>query len=446
MHIIALLQRHCRWALASLACALLLSGCDLDDLLEAKDPFTVTPETASDTANLQTLYAGSRSQFALAFGGLQNNEGGIVLMSGLMSDELYSSDNFGTRRAVDSRNIDYQISNSASDHAFIYLQRARAEALNAIDLFEDSPRAGQAQHAELYSIAGYSVLMLVENFCAGIPLSRITQTGVEFGSPLNRNELYDLAIAYFDQALAQPDADAAQLNLARVGKARALLGLGRQADAAQVVANVPTDFEFSIEYAAGSFETPNPVFNLINEEHRISASIQEGTVNRGLPFGAQPRDPRIAIANQSVASNSGEVPNWMQLKYTSQDDEIPLATGVEARLIQAEAQLANGTSASYLATLNALRTPAGLAQLTDPGPAAGRVDQFFAERAYWLWLTGHRLNDMRRLVRQYGRSQETVFPTGVTPYGIQYGTAVSLPIPFEEINNPNYEVCTDRGA
>src|SRR5688500_13042826 len=65
----------------ALAGALLLSGCDLDEFLGAKDPFTVTPETASDTANLETLYAGSRSQFALAYGGLQNPEGGVVVMA-----------------------------------------------------------------------------------------------------------------------------------------------------------------------------------------------------------------------------------------------------------------------------------------------------------------------------------------------------------------------------
>lgn len=439
-------EKSRRVALAAFAGTLLLSGCDLDEFLGAKDPFTVTPETAGDTANLETLYAGSRSQFALAYGGLQNREGGVIVMSGLMSDELYSSDNFGTRRAVDSRNIDYDISNSASDHAFIYLQRARAEALNAIDLFENSPRRGSARHAELFAIAGYSVLMLVENFCTGLPLSRITQTGTEFGDPLSRDDLYSLAISYFDQALAQTGASAAELNLARVGKARALLGLGMYAEAAQAVAGVPSDFSFDVEYAAGSFETPNPVFNLVNEEHRVSASIQEGTVNLGLPFGVQPRDPRIAIADESTDSNSGDVPNWMQLKYASQDAEIPLATGVEARLIEAEAQLADGNSASYLTTLNTLRAGAGLGPLTDPGTAAGRVDQFFAERAHWLWLTGQRLSDMRRLIRQYGRTQESVFPTGLTPYGLQYGTAVSLPIPFEEINNPNYSVCTVRGA
>jgi hypothetical protein len=433
--------------LAVIALTPLLGACDLDTLLEAKDPFTVTPPVARDTANLTTLYAGARSQFALAFGGLQNREGGIVLVTGLMSDELYSSDNFGTRRAVDSRTIDYEISNSAGDHAFIYLQRARAEALNAIDLYAESPRAGDAQHAELYSIAGYSVLMLVENFCTGIPLSRITETGTEFGSPVSATELYNLAISYFDAALALPNAGATQLNLARVGKGRALLDLGQAAAAAQAVASVPTSFTFDIEYSPGAFETPNPVYNFINEEHRISASRQEGTINRGLNFGAvAANDPRVRIAAQPVASNSGDVPTFLQLKYNSQGASIQLASGIEARLIEAEAQASNGTSASYLATVNALRASIGLSALADPGAGAPRVDQVFAERAYWLWLTGHRLSDLRRLVRQYNRSQASVFPTGTTDYGLSYGTDVTLPIPFEEVNNPNYTTCQNRGA
>jgi starch-binding outer membrane protein, SusD/RagB family len=435
-----------RFAIALLALVPMLGACDLDELLEAEDPFTVTPGVARDTANLETLYAGARSQFALAFGGLQNREGGVVVMSGLMSDELYSSDNFGTRRAVDSRTIDYEISNAASDHAFEYLQRARAEALNAVELYEGSPRDGNARHAELYSIAGYSVLMLVENFCTGIPLSRITETGVEFGTPMDATALYNLAITYFDAALAMTGAGAEQQNLAKVGKGRALQGLGQAAAAAAAVQGVPTSFVFNVEYAPGAFETPNPVFNMVNEERRISASIQEGTVNRGLPFGVAPRDPRIAISNTSVASNSGDVPTWLQLKYPSQGASIPLASGTEARLIEAEAALSNGTSTAYLSTLNALRTPIGLPNLVDPGTAAARVNQLFSERAYWLWLTGHRLSDMRRLVRQYGRTQETVFPTGVTAYGLPYGTSVTLPIPFEEINNPNYTTCTNRGA
>jgi hypothetical protein len=71
-----------------------------------------------------------------------------------------------------------------------------------------------------------------------------------------------------------------------------------------------------------------------------------------------------------------------------------------------------------------------------------------------MWLTSHRLGDFRRLIRQYGRNAETVFPTGVYPtLGPQKGagrylTDVNFPIPFEEQNNPEFATaggeCLDR--
>jgi hypothetical protein len=69
-----------------------------------------------------------------------------------------------------------------------------------------------------------------------------------------------------------------------------------------------------------------------------------------------------------------------------------------------------------------------------------------SERAFWMFGTGHRLADLRRLVRNYGRPQETVFPTGTYAPGQDYGTQVNLAIPIEEKNNPNAQGCLDRNA
>jgi starch-binding outer membrane protein, SusD/RagB family len=65
----------------------------------------------------------------------------------------------------------------------------------------------------------------------------------------------------------------------------------------------------------------------------------------------------------------------------------------------------------------------------------------------WLFLTAHRLGDMRRLVRQYGRAIDTVYPTGNYSSNGRtgvYGNDTSFPIPIEEQNNPEYP--TDNGA
>jgi len=76
------------------------------------------------------------------------------------------------------------------------------------------------------------------------------------------------------------------------------------------------------------------------------------------------------------------------------------------------------------------------------------VDQLFRERAFWLFLTAHRLGDLRRLMRQYGRPIGQVFPTGdyyhagARPGTLgQYGQQVSLVVPVQETNNPNYTNC-----
>ena len=75
-----------------------------------------------------------------------------------------------------------------------------------------------------------------------------------------------------------------------------------------------------------------------------------------------------------------------------------------------------------------------------------------------MFGTSHRLGDMRRLVRQYGRAANTVFPSGTysSPGGLRtgtYGADLNLPIPIAEDNNPEYEAgapnlkgCIDRSA
>ena len=85
-------------------------------------------------------------------------------------------------------------------------------------------------------------------------------------------------------------------------------------------------------------------------------------------------------------------------------------------------------------------------------PAVGQpaqLAQVFRERAFWLYLTAHRVGDMRRLIREYGLGSEAVFPTGTYRGrgGGVYGPDVNFPIPIEEANaNPNAPACIDRSA
>jgi hypothetical protein len=194
---------------------------------------------------------------------------------------------------------------------------------------------------------------------------------------------------------------------------------------------------------------------------RFGVPDLEGT--NGLPFRSEGdvananNDPRVGNARRTGAGVGfdGVTPQWIQSKHGKRDTLAIIADGVEARLIQAEVALRGGDYPTALTIMNALRSNAQLARLrgyvdanqqprTLPAllPAAtlaAQEDQLFKERAYWLYLTSHRLGDLRRLVRDYGRGAETVFPTGTYHKPGTYGTDVNSPIPQAEDNNPNFE-------
>ena len=142
----------------------------------------------------------------------------------------------------------------------------------------------------------------------------------------------------------------------------------------------------------------------------------------------------------------GETPFFVQDKYPEMSSNTVLASGTEARLIEAEAALQANNTGTFLSVINTLRQDAGLNTVALPGTQALRIDLLFRERAFWLYLTGHRLGDLRRLVRQYGRTQDTVFPTGNYHKGGEYGSDVNFPVSSDERNNPNFESCLDRSA
>jgi hypothetical protein len=230
--------------------------------------------------------------------------------------------------------------------------------------------------------------------------------------------------------------------LAAIGLGRALLNAGKYAEAAAAVAAVPTNFVYLIEHSENTFQ--NPVWNLSNDNRRFTVLGNEGL--NGLDFRTA-NDPRVQVIRQGTRVGFDNfTPLYEQQKYPNFDADVPLATGIEARLIEAEVQFQAGDTASMLVTLNTLRSAAGMSNLTGPSSLAQARDMVFRERAFWLFSTGHRLGDMRRLTRStlYGLAIPSVYPEGVYPKGDFYGTDVNLPIPVEEQNNPNFDGCIDR--
>ena len=423
------------------------AACDPNRALDVKDVDVVSPGQLNDKTALPTLRNGVLSTFQLAFSGgadlANGGHEGQVTMSGLLGDEFLNAESFPDRISVDMRDI--IPSNLSLVALFLDLSRARATADFASSQYNRLDAGAEGQ-SEVLSLAGYAYILFAENYCSGVPFSTLdANNNIVYGDPQTREQMLQTAVAKFDSAITiATEKEAGDLlDLARVGKGRALLDLGQFADAAAAVADVSTSFEYLIRSSSNSLRQNNGIWNYTANTFAFSVPDREG--ENGLPY-LSANDPRLDVVATGLRGFDRATPFNLQLKYPDLQSNVVLASGIEARLIQAEAQFRAGTPGPAIGTLNALRATVGLGALTDPGTEAARTDVMFRERAFWMWGTAHRLGDMRRLVRQYSRPQDTVFPVGEYHKGGEYGSDVNFPVSSDERNNPNFTGCIDRSA
>jgi hypothetical protein len=444
------------------ACATIsLSACDTNKVLQVTDPDVARPVALDAPSALPALRAGAIGSFGTAYNGPTADEEQVDLSASL-GDEFINTETFPTRIEFDQRA--QTIGNTSLVNTFADLNRARALATRAIAGFQKFAKTtgDSTGFPEVTALGGLTYVLFAENYCGAVPLSTVNDDGsFTFGVALTTNQELDSAIAKFNTALAVTGAPltATFKQLAQVGKGRALLDEGQYAAAAAAVAGVSTTFQYNYTHSQTTAGQNNGTWSLTNSVGRFGVAGLKG--GNGLPYQTDGDtknanfDPRVANTLRTDSKGfgfdkglpGGEL-DYIQQKYPLRDSPITIADGVEARLIEAEAALQTDP-AGALTILNALRSNSAL--LTLRGYAANslppltlqatktaQIDQLFKERAYWLFLTSHRLGDMRRLIRQYGRSANAVFPTGPYFKGGTYGTDVNSPVPQREQNNPNY--------
>lgn len=442
-----------------------LAGCDIDSLVELPDPDLITLPTVQDPANVSAVLNGALFEFARAMSGVATNNAtpGLVGISGVMSDEMWYSSTFSTMREIDRR-VMFD-TNGDVNAVYSFLHRARNLAEEAESLLAASEQSASAERGRMLALSGFVYVFFAENWCSNVPFSS-APLGEQliFRPAIGTDAMLDSAIVRFDAVInGDVPTNAEFTNLARVGKARALQNKGDLAGAAAVAADVPDDFEYVVEYNDDNAGQNNGFWYNVNSEGRSSVATDEGTngihfFDRGegtdtlnmTPDPVLTIDPRAPV--DSGFGGTADRVRYVQFKYPDRGADIPIASGIEARLIEAEADLdfgANPGSAvagNWLAILNDLRADNGVAgTLTDPGTPRDRVELLYQERAFWMWLTAHRLGDLRRLVRLpgYGYDVDTVYPIGNTIRNESRGNAVSFIVPNDEANNPEYTDACD---
>ena len=456
--------------------ALLLTACSTDTLLEAVDPDLINPTDLQSPEGATALRLGAMGRLSTITAGGES----MWLLGGLLTDEWVSGDTFTQRDETDQRNLTVENGNVTT--AYRNIHRARVGAIAAIKSMKQFNPTQTVNIGELYLVKAYAEMTSADNFCNGQPFSDASGDQVEYGVPVSVADAYNMAITSADSGIALIGAATGTqatnaVNALKIVKARAQLALGRDrlGAAATTVAGIPTSFAYNVTFLQVSGD--NQIWALNNSARRWSGGDSVITyktvvypIPNAVPFVSS-KDPRTPFAQVSVTgavqrtSFDGETPFWAQRIWATggspagRESPVAIANGIDARLIEAEAKLQAGDAAGWLAILNALRTgptvvtPAitisGMPALVDPGTADARVSLHFREKAFWTYSRGQRLPDMRRLIRQYGRNQAAVFPTGTWFKGGSYGTDVNFPVPQAEQNNPNVGTgkgCTDRNA
>lgn len=443
----------------AVAAALSLAACQSvnDRVLSVTDPDVIPP------TDLTTASAASAAAISLTYGAIDSfrNITGAAesswLFGGLLADEWSTSSTFIENDETDQRKV--REFNGSVTTMLRNLYRVRTRSNQALVAMQQYNPTQRALIADLYLGRGFAELQLASDFCNGIPIGATTGTvPPEDGLPISTQAVFAKAAASLDSAILFANgADSVSITrnqAARVARARAALALGDFAGAATFVAGIPATFvyrhTFSLTTGTNTIWGQGASARRYTIGDSLEGNARNLLVANAIPFTSA-RDPRVPVTVTTIASQDGQTFSrtttlWGQLTT------VDVASGLDARLIEAEVALRTG-SPTWITILNALRAapprlgdvqPTVLPPLVDPVTPAARISLLFREKAFWTFGRGQRLGDMRRLVRQYGRTEANTFPQGVHYKGGNYGTDMNLPVVTAERNNPNFTGCTDR--
>lgn len=410
-----------RLGVGLLLAAWALAGCDrVDQLLTAETPSRLAADQLLVPQNANLIVASAVTDYECALGG-------YVVASGLAAGELTETTNTASRWAFDRREVlatdsHYSTFTCVALGVYTPINTARFSADQALTRIEgwtdqEVPNR-QRLIATAAAFAGYSMLLLGEGFCSGV---------IQGGPELQSAAIFDSAEVRFTRALtaAQAAGDQPLVNLALVGRARARINKGNRTGAAEDAARVPVGFVYNAVGDANADRRSNRIFaqNGAGTGTTVAASY------RNLTVAGQP-DPRVRVLNGNRLAGDQLNPFFVQQKYMALTSPTPIATGVEAQLILAEAR----GGAEGVAVLNALRARTGVAlpALTS-AEAADFTRTLFEERRRELFLQGNRWFDLRRGTLPLDPAPGTAYSKGGS-----YGTQRCWPLPdVERLANPN---------
>lgn len=428
--------RTFRKALMAAALGLSIAACK--DILDVELPGKVTDDALNNPVNATVIANGVVLDFECAWAN-------YVTAANALSDQLINSSAQGVSQAWYTRNIleaDPALLSNCEPALGLFpyatLQIARTGAARAMTLLDGFPDAIVTNKAVLKATVrtygAWATLALGEGFCEAVLTPKqvvaarnaITAAEAEFTEAIN---------------LATTANNTDLLNMARVGRARARLGLDNFAGARTDALLVPTAYVKNATRGAAERQRWNLVFELQNNIG--AAAARHGSVApnyRGVTWQGV-ADPRVPVsATQNGNGNDGVTPFFSHTKALSRADPMPIATGKEAQMIIAEAAARSGDLATARQVINARHTAAGIPgyDLTNTATQNEVIAQVIEERRRELFLEGgSRFSDMLRFRSTsfkipFRGEAGSIHPAGVDHRGLTYGATTCIPLPLAE--------------
>lgn len=404
--------------------------------LAQENPGALSGSTLYVPGNAALIVNGAIGDFECAYAR-------YVVGSGLFTDELsvgisatanfdYDARRFPTSAPYGTANCAATPSTTQQPGIYTPLSTARATADTAAAKLEGWTDAQVANRTKLlgqtYVYAGYSLLLLGEGMCSA---------ALNLGPEIQPAAVFAEAKSRFDKAIAAATtaSDATTLNLARIGRARAYLGLGGTTSLAAAAADaalVPATFVVSTSPDAVTTRRQNTLFVNISTS---SFSTVDTSFRNVLVPGGTTQDPRVLVTDLARNGTAPGARIWLPAKAATNATAMRIASYAEAQLIVAENAAATGDLPGAVTAINNARArTAGVPVYVLPaGATAGDVKtQIIEERRREFFVEGHRLGDIRRYSLPFLPASGATYQ-----YGGVYGALTCFPLPdVERINNP----------
>jgi hypothetical protein len=309
-------------------------------------------------------------------------------------------DTFPTRNVVGQRNI--PDTNAETNgvwnglHTNLQFARTTIAATQAAGNTLDLARAQW--------VVGMSIMQMAEWFCEGT----IAESSTKFRPKMTTAALLDSAINELTKVktivagITSPTAEATNLaTSADVVIARALLQLGRNAQASALAATIPAAFNYNIVHIDNSTQRAlgNQIWSF--SEARISLvvgpefrTIATGTTQTGsMITGSGVADPRVTFTDAGRLAQDGELQFFRQSKFPNYGTAMRFASGLEARYIREEA---DQNTVTMLAFINTRRAAGNQPAYTGATTITALMSELMLQKSIDFWLEGHEMRDYRR--------------------------------------------------